>query len=307
MLVQILEPEAFPQPGLDRLCQHHDVVLGGSCDKPDRVEAVFVRLASRLGAGFHKGYPALRWIVSPTTGLNHIDTSYFEQAGVQIISLRGRTEFLDRIRATAEHTLALALALIRRLPASVAAVRGGRWDRYPHKGTELSGKTVVIWGYGRIGRQVDTLYSAFGCKVLAHDVIPDRVPQGRRCAFPEALQRADVLSLHLPMHDDTAGIVSSDIIGLLPAHAILINTARGELVDQGALFRALSEHRLAGAALDVLHGEPDPLDPTTRNQIDQLGDRILVTPHIGGFTHESLEAVELFMVDVFLEQVDAAR
>ena len=97
---------------------------------------------------------ALRWVVSPTTGVDHLDLAHFDAQGVQVICLRGRTAFLDHIHATAEHTLALLLALVRRIPAAVQDVARGAWNRYPFQGTELHGKTVLILGYGRIGRQV---------------------------------------------------------------------------------------------------------------------------------------------------------
>lgn len=300
MQIQILEPEAFPAAAIARLGERHDVLIGTEAGDVRDVAAVFTRLARRLDADFHRDYPALRWIVSPTTGLNHIDTEYFAAQGIEVISLRGRTEFLDSIRATSEHTLALVLALIRRLPAAAAAVRDGRWDRYPHKGTELSGKTVLIHGYGRIGRQVAALYAAFGCRVVAHDVVSGRVPADLACVFPDVLGETDILSIHLPYDAATAGIVDAGLLARLPARAIVINTARGEIVDQAALLDMLGDGRLAGAALDVLVGEPAPVDLALAARMAALGDRLIVTPHIAGFTHESLDAVETFIAEVFL-------
>jgi phosphoglycerate dehydrogenase-like enzyme len=305
MKIRILEPEGFPPAAIERLRSAATVETGAAEGADRAVEAVFIRLAGRIGPELHALYPNLRWIVSPTTGLNHIDVDHFAAGGVEVISLRGRTEFLDRIHATAEHTLALALALYRDLPAADRAVRRGEWNRYAHKGHELHGKTVLILGYGRIGRLVAPLYQAFGCRVLAHDRLPGRVPDALACDYPAVLAETDILSVHLPLEPETEGLVDHALLARLPSRAVVINTSRGEIVEQEALLRALEEGRLAGAALDVLHGEPAPLTPQVHARIEALGGRLLVTPHIAGFTHESLEAVELFITDVFLEARDA--
>jgi D-3-phosphoglycerate dehydrogenase / 2-oxoglutarate reductase len=302
MKIRILEPDDFPAAAVARLEEIAEIEMGppGPVPDPD-VRAVFVRLARRLGPELSELYPNLRWIVSPTTGLDHIDGEHFAARGVEVISLRGRTEFLDRIHATAEMTIALALALYRDLPAADRAVREGEWNRYPHKGRELHGKTVLILGYGRIGRLVEPLYRAFGCRVLAHDCVEGRVPAELSCDFPAALAETDVLSVHLPLNDDTAGIVGAELLARLPSRAVVINTSRGEIVDQDFLIDALESGALSGAALDVLKGEPAPIGPELQGAMEQLGGRLLITPHIGGFTHESLDAVELFITEVFLE------
>lgn len=302
MKTQILEPEDFPVGAIERLAALGTVVIGPTDDTRD-VEAVFVRLASVLDASFHAGYPALRWIVSPTTGLNHVDLDYFAARGVEVISLRGRTAFLDNIHATAELTIAIALTLIRDIPAAVSAVRDGVWDRYPHKGRELFGKTVLLFGYGRIGRLVAPIYRAFGCRVLAHDIVEDRVPDEYRCDLETALAATDVLSIHLPLNSETEGLVGSDLLAHLPSSAIVVNTSRGEIVDQEYLLAALEQGRLAGAALDVLAGEPEPISPQLQARLAALGKRIVITPHIGGFTYESLGAVEEFITSAFIDSI----
>jgi phosphoglycerate dehydrogenase-like enzyme len=304
MKIRILEPDAFPAAALARLREIAEVELGppGNDSDPE-VSALFVRLAQRLGPDIGLLYPNLRWIVSPTTGLDHIDTEFFAARGIDVISLRGRTEFLDKIHATAELTIAAVLALYRDLPAADRAVRAGCWDRYAHKGRELHGKTVLILGFGRIGRLVAPLYRAFGCRVLAHDSMPERVPEDLRCEFPAALADTDVLSVHVPLNETTGRLVDGPLMAQLPPRAVIVNTSRGEIVDQDYLLQALEEDKLSGAALDVLQGEPSPLTAEVRQRLDRLGGRLLITPHIGGFTHESLGAVEEFITEVFLEAV----
>jgi D-3-phosphoglycerate dehydrogenase len=303
-MVLINEPYEFPAAALALLRTQGPVYFAGEMYDSNFIEVVFVRLAERLDARWAKHFPRLRFIVTPTTGLNHIDVDFFEHRGVEILSLRGRTAFLDSIRATAEHTLALALALIRRVPQAVRHAREGGWDRYLFKGTELNGKRVLILGYGRIGRQLEQLYGAFGCEVRAHDSDSTKVPMHLRCDYPKVLTETDVLSIHVNLTPETFGLVDAAQLECLPANAIVINTARGEIVDQSALLRMLRDGRLAGAALDVLHNEPNPFDNQTVELVAAVDeDRLLLTPHIGGFTDESLNKVEIHMAEVLVSRL----
>ena len=308
MIVLILEPADFPQGAIDTLGDLGEVMLGEvPADRRGEVEVVFTRLARRLDAAFHAKFPALRFIVSPTTGLDHLDLDHFAQAGVQVISLRGETAFLDSIHATAEFTIALALAMLRDLPGATRAVSAGAWDRYPHKGRELHGKSVLLLGYGRIGRLVRPLYEAFGCRVRAFDRDGGKVPSEIACDLEAALSETDILSVHVLFDDSTRGLVDGAMLDRLPPHAVVINTSRGDIVDQAALLDRIEDGRLAGAALDVLSGEPAPLDAALSERIARLGRRLVVTPHIGGYTEESLDAVELFVTRRLCEAIDAGR
>ena len=299
--VLLNEPDGFPAPAVERLSRLGPVYRADR-DYPARVvTAAFVRLRERVGEDFHRRHPALRYLVSPTTGTDHLDLAYLERAGIEVITLRGRTSFLEQIHATAEHTLALVLALIRRVPAAAADVASGHWNRYPFKGSELFGKTVLLLGYGRVGRQVHALYQAFGCRVIAHDADIAKVPAELVCRWPDALAGVDVLSVHVALDTNSRGFVDAAILDRLPTHAVLVNTARGEVVDQDAVIQRVLQGRLGGAALDVLAGEPQPLSPTLLQQIEKAGPRLLLTPHIAGFTAESLSVVENHVADLLID------
>lgn len=302
--ILINEPDEFPAAALECLRQLGAVYLAGDDFDSTSIEVIFVRLAERLDARLTQRHPRLRFIVSPTTGLNHIDQAHFAAHGVEILSLRGRTAFLDGIRATAEHTLALTLALIRHVPQAARHTRVGGWDRYLFKGTELHGKRVLLLGYGRIGRQLELLYSAFGCEVRAHDVDSAKVPAHLRCDYPAVLAETDLLSIHVSLTPETIGMVDRALLARLPPTAFVVNTSRGEIVDQTALLHMLRDGQLAGAALDVLHGEPAPLGAAVAPLMDAIDERrLLVTPHIGGFTHESLDKVEIHMAHVLADRI----
>lgn len=305
-MILLNEPDGFPVATRARLARCAPVVTKQDDFDPARVEAIFVRLAERIDASFIARFPALRFVVTPTTGLNHLDRAALERARVGVLGLTGRTEFLDTIHATAEHTIALALALLRSLPDAAQAVRAGTWDRYPFKGRELAGSTVFILGYGRLGRQLRGLYAAFGAQVIAHDSVPGRAPPELSVPREEGLARADLLSIHVNLTDDTAGLLGAEDFARLKPGAMLVNTSRGEIIDQTALFDTLRKGRLAGAALDVLWDEPDPLSPAVRAALREFGSRLLVTPHISGFTHNSLERAEDFMAQC-LEKIWVQR
>jgi len=296
----INEPDEFPAGALRLLREAGSVHLATNPYPANAIDTIFVRLRDRIGKDFHRRFPALRRIVTPTTGLNHIDTAYFESAGITILSLRGRTDFLVNIHATAEHTLALALALIRKLPAACNSVALGEWNRYPFKGTELFGKRIVLLGYGRLGAQVAGLFRAFGSDVRAYDRERAKVPDSLYIPLEEGVSTADLLSLHISFEPANAGWFGRDLLSRMKEGAFFINTSRGEIVDQQALLEALAQRRIAGAALDVLEGEPSPLNQRLLELANDPSLNLLLTPHIAGFTAESLEAVELYMTQVLL-------
>ena len=300
------EPEGFPAEAVRRLATLGPVYRSDQPYPAEQITAVLVRLREKIGADFLRRHPALRWVVSPTTGVDHLDLAHFEAQGVQVICLRGRTAFLDHIHATAEHTLALLLALVRRIPAAVQDVGRGAWNRYPFQGSELHGKTVLILGYGRIGRQVHALYAAFGCRVLAHDVVPGRVPDALACALDDGLAQAHIVSVHVSLDSSTQGLVGAALLDRMRPGALLVNTARGEIVDQATVLARVADGRLGGAALDVLAGEPAPLDSATQAAIAACGPRLLVTPHISGFTAESLGVVEQHVTDLLIQAIQGA-
>lgn len=305
MDILINEPEDFPASAIELLQQVGAVHLGGSAYPSETIGVAFVRLRERIGEAFLADHPALRYIVSPTTGLNHLDMPLLERAGVTVLSLKGRTAFLDNIHATSEHTLALTLGLLRNIRDAANSVLSGEWNRKPYQGSEIFGKTVLIVGYGRLGRQTHKLFEAFGATVLATDIQSSKVPPALRTSLFEGLARADIVTLHVNLDESTEGFFDRSCLDAMKPGSILINTARGELVDQTSLFERLADRHLAGAALDVLLNEPSPIDESVSKAMQSLGPRLLITPHIGGLTWESLSAVEEYMARTLLDDVAA--
>jgi len=262
-------------------------------------DALIVRLGFQVDREMLDAATCLKAIVTATTGLDHIDTAYAARRGIEVLSLRGEIDFLRSIPATAEHTWALLLALIRRIPQAAAAVRAGAWDRDAWRGHDLHGRRLGILGLGRIGEKVACYGLAFGMAVAAFDPYRgDWLPDVQRCSsLDELLRQADVLSLHVPLNNETCYMIGARELALLPAGAVVINTARGAALDGIALVESLRRGHLAGAALDVIE---DELDEDQRRNSPLLAyarqfDNLLITPHIGGATFESMACTESFM------------
>ena len=265
------------------------------------VEVLWTRLGNYVDGEILDAAPALRLIVSPTTGLNHIDLAEAEARGVRILSLRGETDFLKEVRATAELTIGLMLAVLRHIPGATRHVQAGGWDRDLFRGNELYGKTVGVIGYGRLGRIVASLLLAFGCKVLASDPRARREDLALDVTFvsqEELLRRADLVTIHVNLNVRNRGFFGAEAIRQMKAGSWLINTSRGELIDEVALLKALESGRLSGAAMDVLQDEHTLLDhPNPLVSFAAEHPNLIITPHIGGCTVESIQKTEVFMAE----------
>ncbi|MEL6536810.1 MAG: NAD(P)-dependent oxidoreductase, partial [Bacteroidota bacterium] len=211
----------------------------------------------------------------------------------------------------AEHTWALLLMLIRHLQEATADVEAGHWRREPFLAGELDGKTLGILGLGRLGRIVAGYGQAFGMQVQAYDTDPSAFD---RCAIPvtpvsedQLYQTSDILSLHIPSTPANRHAVNGQHLAQMPPHAVLINTARGEVLHETDLLKALMNKELAGAALDVLDGDSAwaEMIPGRHALIDYAQDHrnLIITPHMGGYGKESIERTRRFMAQKFIKQV----
>lgn len=306
MKILVAESHEFSEEALDRLRALGDVVTA-DLDRPALLasaidaDVLWVRLRNVIDAEVMDAAPRLRVIVTNTTGTNHIDLEEAVRRNIRVLSLRGETEFLKRIRATAELTVGLLLALVRHIPAAASDVRNGGWNRYGFKGHQLFEKTAGIVGYGRLGRIVGGYLGALGMRVLAATRPDEEVEPADGVAIvplTTLLEQSDVVTLHVDLRPDTTGMFGAEQFRAMKPGAWFINTARGELVDEAALLGALETGRLAGAALDVVSGSIGA-DVSQRPLLRYaaLSDRLLITPHIGGYTFESLAATELFLAD----------
>lgn len=281
-----------------------------------KYDVLVIRLRHHVDQEILQRAKRLKFIVSATTGLDHIDLDAAAAGGIHVLSLKGETEFLSEVSATAEHTWGLLLALIRRIPEAFNSVLAGTWNREQHFGTQLRQKTIGIIGYGRLGKMIARYAKAFDMKILLHDpyVDPPESDSVRKVDLSDLLRSSDIVSIHVPLTEETRGLIGKREFSGMKSGAVLINTARGDIVSDEALLEALQNRHLAGAALDVLSGEtssdPHWIANHPLHAYASAHSNLLLTPHLGGATFESVAQTEIFMAEklkFFLQSLKSAN
>ncbi|MEV7428574.1 phosphoglycerate dehydrogenase [Nocardioides sp. NPDC092400] len=287
LIAEALSPATVEALGADVEVRH--------CDGEDRAallaavaeaDALLVRSGTHVDAALLRAAPRLRVVARAGVGLENVDVRAATQAGVMVV-----TAPTSNIVSAAELAVALMLAAARHLSPAHRALREGRWERSRFTGTELYEKTVGIVGLGRIGVLVAQRLAAFGMKVIAYDpyVQPGRAAQmGVRLVDLDTLLReSDFMSVHLPRTPETVGLIGHDELRRVRRHLVLVNAARGGIVDEQALHAALQEGRVAAAGLDVFAEEPCADSPLLAL------DNVVATPHLGASTAEAQEKAGL--------------
>ncbi len=272
-------------------------------------EVLITRFGHPMDKELFAAAPGLRALVSATTGLDHIDLEAAAVHGVTVLSLQGEMEFLEELSATAELTWGLLLSLLRRIPQAIDSVKEGGWDRDIFRGNELRGKRLGILGLGRLGRMVAEYGRAFCMAVAAHDPYVSDWSTGvdLRSAAEDLMEDTQVLSIHVPLNDETRGLMDGAMLARLPEGAVLINTSRGAVVDEAALLAALGSGHLAGAGLDVVAKELSGGPSQAFLAYARAHDNLIITPHMGGATVESMEKVEVFMAQKLARFLESGK
>ena len=265
----------------------------------DGYDALVVRSATKVGADLLAAGRTLKVVARAGIGVDNVDVAAATERGVLVVN----APTANLISAT-EHTFGLMLALARNIPAAAASVRAGEWERKRFQGHELQGKTLGVVGLGRIGQAVAARARAFEMRVVAHDPYLDGSVARRLDIelrdLPELMAEADVVTLHLPLSDGTRNLIDEAAIRAMKRGALLVNCARGGIVDEEALLAALEEGRLAGAALDVFAREPPAGLELAAHP------RVVSTPHIGAQTREAQERVATQTARMLLAALDGS-
>ena len=248
------------------------------------IDAWVVRGATKVTRRLIEAAPKLRWIARAGAGIDNIDAVTARERGIGVLNVPGANAV-----AVAELVFGLLLGLFRQIPAADSSLKRGEWDKARFKGRELRGKTIGIVGLGQIGRHVAQRALAFQMKCIGHDPMLDddtiRDFEVEPLSLADLLPRAAILTLHVPLSPQTKGMIGAQEIERLPRGAVLVNAARGGLVDEAAVLAALDRGHLSGAVFDVFADEPPGASTLPRHE------NVVATPHIGAATVEAQEAV----------------
>jgi D-3-phosphoglycerate dehydrogenase len=249
-------------------------------------DALLVRSATKVDLALLAAAPRLRIVARAGTGVDNVDVDAASARGILVVNAPGANSI-----SVAEHTCALMLALARSIPAADRAMKDGRWDKKRFLGTELRGKTLGVAGLGRIGQEVARRARAFGMRVIAHDPYISKDLAAslgvELMSLDDMCASADYLTLHLPSTPETKHLFDAARLSRCKPGVRLVNTARGELIDEAALREAIANQTVAAAALDVFEQEP-PTDWSLARL-----PQVVATPHIAASTEEAQELVGL--------------
>ena len=231
-------------------------------------------------------YSSVKVINTASTGLNHIDLDYCKENKIDVWSLKEDYELINDLPSTSELAFGLMMSLMRNIPKSFHSVKDGNWDYEPYVGHQIKGKTIGVIGYGRLGKIMCDLFYGWGVKLLATDPY-ERITTARGVPLNELLEKSDVVFLHTHVTDETRGMVDEEFLSYMKEGSYLINTARGELVDEDAIIKSIKSGHLKGYGTDVIKDEFGDIDNSKLVEFSiNPNNNVVITPHIGGMTIE---------------------
>ena len=305
------EPNSFSEKGLDYARSFVELTATSLSKKEfyevaNNYDAILIRFNTKIDSSFFKDKTNLKAIISPTTGLDHIDLESARQKGVEVFHLCGEDNFLKTISGTAELTIGLMISIMRNIPQSFDSVQKGVWDAGSFWGNELSGKVLGIIGCGRLGTKVARTAIAMNMGVVGYDPFISKFPEG---VVPknnqlEVLSSAHIISLHVPLNANTTHLISHKEFNQMKSGVIIINSSRGAIIETSAFIENLENGKIAGAAIDVM--EDEHLFLKKKHQLVKYAsanNNLIITPHIGGATYESVEKTDLFILRKFEKEL----
>ncbi|WP_336715979.1 2-hydroxyacid dehydrogenase [Chryseobacterium mucoviscidosis] len=272
------------------------------CAKIEHYDGIIIRSRIPLDKNFLEKAKNLKFIARVGAGMENIDIPVAEKLGIQLInSPEGNRD------SVAEHVVGMLLILMNRLFIASQEVKNGIWLREENRGDELLGKTVGLIGYGNMGKATAKRLSGFGCTVIFHDILPNLSDEfATQVSLEELKERAEVVSLHIPLTEQTYYLVDGSFISEMKNNFYFVNTARGKNVETKSLVEAIKAGKVKGACLDVLEYEKSSFEnlETENEDLQYLLEsvKVIVTPHIAGWTVQSKEKLAQVIVDKIVAQ-----
>ncbi|MFA5859467.1 MAG: phosphoglycerate dehydrogenase [Elusimicrobiota bacterium] len=307
MAIKVLVSDKIDKDGLKQLFENSNYkvdYLPGM--KPEELsskiaeyEVLLVRSETKVTADILAAAKKLKFIGRAGAGVDNVDLIAATKHGVVVANCPGGNTI-----AACEHTFALLLALSRNIPSAVESLKQGKWERNKFVGHELYGKTLSVFGLGKIGKEVALRALAFGMKVVGYDPLVTEEYAKRAgvilAEFEDAVKQADFVTLHLPLNDKTKGMFNKKTFDLMKSGVCIINCSRGGVINENDIVDALNSGKLAGAALDVFSKEPLPAD----NVLYKTTRGLILTPHLGASTEEAQEKVAQEIAAVVIDMFD---
>tara|TARA_B100000214_G_scaffold155124_1_gene111236 strand:- start:398 stop:1327 length:930 start_codon:yes stop_codon:yes gene_type:complete len=228
---------------------------------------------------------SIKGINTASTGMNHIDLDYCEENNIEVWSLKDDYELINDLPSTSELAFGLMMSLLRKIPSGFDHVKRGDWDYEPFVGHQVKGKTIGVVGYGRLGKIMCRLFDGWNVNLLGYD--PNEfVTTAKGVPMDDLLNESDVVFLHVHVTDDTRGMVDEEFLSKMKKGSYLINTSRGELVDEDSIIKSIGEGHLNGYGTDVIADEFGEIKKSKLVEMSRFSDKIIITPHVGGMTIE---------------------
>lgn len=299
-MIKILVSDALSEEGLKVFKESKELVVDVKTDlKPDALKEIIkdydglvVRSATKVTKDIIEAAKKLKVIGRAGVGLDNVDLEAATQKGIIVMNTPGGNTI-----STAEHTFSMILALSRNIPQANSSTKKGEWNRSKFMGVELYGKALGVVGFGRIGSEVAKRALSFGMKILAYDpFLSAEVAESIGVEIAElkkVLQESDYITVHTPLTDETRHMISDKEFSLMKKGVRIINCARGGIIDEPALVKALNEGKVAGAAMDVFESEPLSAD----NAFLKF-DNVIITPHLGASTEEAQVNVAIEVAEI---------
>jgi D-3-phosphoglycerate dehydrogenase / 2-oxoglutarate reductase len=261
-------------------------------------DAYLASAAIQIDEDFLKQANKLKIIGSPSTGTDHMDLNLIKQKGIKCYDISKELDLINSFTATSELAFTLLLSLVRKIIPASQDANNGIWAREKYSGTQLLNKTIGIVGLGRLGKISAKIANGFGMNVIAYDTNKKNVHGIKMVSLEDLARESDFISIHVHLNTSTENLINLDIFNKMKKSAIIINTSRGKIINEKDLILALNTNLISGACLDVIDGEwltQKELYNHPLVRYSRTHKNLLLSPHIGGATQESIYGARLFM------------